>query len=672
VRHLLLCGIIAGLLLLPRFADAQEAGGDTGPDAAQAVGEESTAQDAELSDTESLLDDAALETLVGPVALYPDTLLNQVLVASTVPLDVIKADRFLANNADADIEALKSGIAAEDWDESVAVLATAFPEVLQDMAEHIDWTEALGIAMLAQTDDVLDAIQSLREVAVDNGALADTEQQSVEITQDEVTQTQEIIIQPADPEFVYVPTYQPSEVFDSSLDDVVVGGLIAFSTVAIIDEIFDDDDHWSGYWGCRNCGGWGGRPIIRDPDIDIDVDGNVNIGNRLDFDRDNLNIDRDSINIDRDRITANRNDGEGALAGWKPDRNKRDAARDRIAEKRNPGGATKLPIKKPSTSDSVRDKIAARTSGGDKRPQIQRPGRDTAARQPGADRPALNRPNRDGPRVNRPQGNRPQTSRPQVNRPQALPAQNREVKKASLRAKSTSRPQSKIGKASSKKTPTVKKRAKPQSRIRYNVTKYSRVPASSGATGAQVARYLLDASGLQDVKVETTPGMLSDHYDPRSKTLRLSEGVHFAPTVAAIGVAAHEAGHAIQGAENYLPLEMRTYLVPFVQLSAQIAPWIFIAGLLLDLSNLTWAGAILFGTSTLFALLTLPVEINASKRALKQLVEHGIIKSEEELDGVRHVLRSAAWSYVGGAVSALGTWLFYLILLFGSGARQRS
>ena len=146
-----------------------------------------------------------------------------------------------------------------------------------------------------------------------------------------------------------------------------------------------------------------------------------------------------------------------------------------------------------------------------------------------------------------------------------------------------------------------------QSRIKLNVTKYSQVATAGGVTGAQVARALLDAQGLQDVKIESTDGVLSDHYDPRAKVLRLSQKVYFAPSVAAAGIAAHEAGHALQDAEDYLPMEARTYIVPVVQLASQVAPWLFVAGLMLQWNMLTWIGVILFGSSFFFALLTLPV-----------------------------------------------------------------
>jgi Zn-dependent membrane protease YugP len=202
-----------------------------------------------------------------------------------------------------------------------------------------------------------------------------------------------------------------------------------------------------------------------------------------------------------------------------------------------------------------------------------------------------------------------------------------------------------------------------QSRIKLNVAKYSRVPTSHGLTGGEVARRILDARGLNDVSVETTPGMLSDHYDPRTKTLRLSQNVYFAPTVAAAGIAAHEAGHAIQDADDYFPLEARTYIVPVVQLSSQVAPWLFVAGVMFDSIHLTWIGVVLFGASSLFSLITLPVEFNASARALEQLTTHGIIDGEEQIQGVRKVLSAAAWTYVAAAMSAIGSWLFYIVIM---------
>ena len=202
-----------------------------------------------------------------------------------------------------------------------------------------------------------------------------------------------------------------------------------------------------------------------------------------------------------------------------------------------------------------------------------------------------------------------------------------------------------------------------QWRIKINFAKYSQVGTLDGITGAEVARRLLNSKGLQDVAVESTPGILKDHYDPRDKTLRLSQEVYFAPTVAAAGIAAHETGHALQDLEHYLPLEARTYIVPAVELASKIAPWLFVAGTLLQISTLAWVGIILFGSSSLFAFLTLPVEFNASARAQELLVSQRIIQGDEQIAGVQKVLGAAAWTYVAAAVSAIGSWLFVIFML---------
>ena len=148
--------------------------------------------------------------------------------------------------------------------------------------------------------------------------------------------------------------------------------------------------------------------------------------------------------------------------------------------------------------------------------------------------------------------------------------------------------------------------------------------------------------------------MLSDHYDPRSKTLRLSQEVYFAPSVAAAGIAAHEAGHALQDAVDYFPLEARTYIVPVVQLASQTAPWLFIAGVMLQLPTLAWVGVILFGTSSVFALITLPVEFNACARAQELLIGHGIIRGDGCPSGSSLVLDCANDRREYGAASTSG------------------
>lgn len=204
-----------------------------------------------------------------------------------------------------------------------------------------------------------------------------------------------------------------------------------------------------------------------------------------------------------------------------------------------------------------------------------------------------------------------------------------------------------------------------QSRIKWNYTKYSQVATASGVTGAEVARRLLDSQGLRHVRIETTPGLLSDHYDPRTKVLRLSQDVFYTPSVAAAGIAAHEAGHALQDADNYFPMQVRSFIVPLVQLAGTIAPWIFFGGFILDNLTIAWAGVVLFATQTLFTLVTLPVEYDASARAQKLLLAQNIVVREENIDGLKKVLGAAAWTYVAGAVTAIGTLLYFVAILLG-------
>ena len=201
-----------------------------------------------------------------------------------------------------------------------------------------------------------------------------------------------------------------------------------------------------------------------------------------------------------------------------------------------------------------------------------------------------------------------------------------------------------------------------QSKIKSNYVHYSQVATESGLTGAQVARYLLDSKGLQAVTIEQTPGLLSDHYDPRHNILRLSPEVYNTPSLAAVGIAAHETGHALQDAAGYFPMQIRAFIVPLVQLSSRFAPWLFFGGLILDMPPAAWAGVIMFGASTLFSLVTLPVEIDASNRAKALLESQNIVRSQEQKTGIAKVLNSAAWTYVAGAVSAIGTLLYFALV----------
>jgi len=205
-----------------------------------------------------------------------------------------------------------------------------------------------------------------------------------------------------------------------------------------------------------------------------------------------------------------------------------------------------------------------------------------------------------------------------------------------------------------------------QSRMRSAYGKYSRVPSANNMTGADAARRLLDESGLQHVAVERIPGQLTDHYDPRSKTLRLSEGVYGTPSLAAVGVAAHEAGHALQDRDRYAPLVLRGAMVPVVNFGTMLGPILFIVGFLLSQTtlgtSLAWLGIGLFGLAAVFSIITLPVEFNASRRAKAALVSEGIL-SAEEVRGVDKVLDAAALTYVAAAAQAIGQLLYYISLM---------
>jgi Zn-dependent membrane protease YugP len=215
-----------------------------------------------------------------------------------------------------------------------------------------------------------------------------------------------------------------------------------------------------------------------------------------------------------------------------------------------------------------------------------------------------------------------------------------------------------------------------QAAVRGRFKKYSKVRTLRGLTGAQVARQILDSNGLHHVSIEESRGMLSDHYDPRSQTLRLSSQVARSPSVASVGVAAHEAGHALQHASGYLPLQLRSAMVPAVQFGSWLGPLIIMAGILLEafmgafaLGNaLAWLGVALFGTVAVFSFVTLPVELNASARAKKLLYQYNIV-DRRELSGVNRVLSAAAWTYVIAAIAALLQVLRWVFILTGSRRR---
>ncbi len=203
-----------------------------------------------------------------------------------------------------------------------------------------------------------------------------------------------------------------------------------------------------------------------------------------------------------------------------------------------------------------------------------------------------------------------------------------------------------------------------QFKVQTAFSKYSRIRTLSGLTGAQIARRMLDMNGLHDVRIERVSGFLSDHYDPRAKVLRLSPEIYSSPSVAAAGVAAHEAGHAIQDSQAYAMLQLRTAIVPTVQIGSWLGPIIFILGFFFQADPIAWLGVGLFGLTALFALITLPVEIDASNRAKQWLATSGVVYNQE-MEGVRSVLDAAALTYVAAAIQAITTVLYYVFLLMG-------
>lgn len=201
-------------------------------------------------------------------------------------------------------------------------------------------------------------------------------------------------------------------------------------------------------------------------------------------------------------------------------------------------------------------------------------------------------------------------------------------------------------------------------RLKSTYAKYSRVRSQTGMTGAQVAERLLHAEGIYDVRIEHIPGNLTDHYSPKEKVLRLSDGVYNSTSVAAIGVAAHECGHAVQHKENYVPLKIRGSMVPAVNIGAQLSwPLIFIGIIFSSADFLIQWGILLFSLTVIFQLVTLPVEFNASSRALTALRRHNILY-EEEAKSTRKVLKAAALTYVAAAAASI-LQLLRLLLLFG-------
>jgi Zn-dependent membrane protease YugP len=201
--------------------------------------------------------------------------------------------------------------------------------------------------------------------------------------------------------------------------------------------------------------------------------------------------------------------------------------------------------------------------------------------------------------------------------------------------------------------------------------KWSRVASRSQVSGAEAAQRLIRFGGLYDVQVQSVRGNLTDHYDPRTKTLRLSEGVYQGASIASLAIAAHELGHAVQDKEGYSPLRFRSMLVPVVNIGSYLGWILILIGLLLRFTDLAWLGVAVFSGGAIFALATLPVELNASARAKQLLSNTGLIINEEEQRGVNAVLNAAALTYIAALFTAVLQLLYWASIVAGGGGRRR-
>lgn len=203
-----------------------------------------------------------------------------------------------------------------------------------------------------------------------------------------------------------------------------------------------------------------------------------------------------------------------------------------------------------------------------------------------------------------------------------------------------------------------------QSKVKGTYRRYSQIPSTMGMTGAQVAQTILNKMGVQGVRVEPVSGELTDHYDPGAKAVRLSQGIYNSTSLAAAAVAAHECGHVLQDVEDYKFMNVRAALVPAVNLGSRLGPILILAGLFLNFLGLAWLGVLFFAAVLVFHVVTLPVEFDASRRALRLIDEYGILQGEEN-KGARAVLQAAAFTYVATAFYALLNLLYYVYLLVG-------
>jgi len=209
-----------------------------------------------------------------------------------------------------------------------------------------------------------------------------------------------------------------------------------------------------------------------------------------------------------------------------------------------------------------------------------------------------------------------------------------------------------------------------QMKVNSAYNRYKSVPTSNNMTGYDAARRILDDKGLKSIPIERVKGRLTDHYDPRTRVIRLSDGVFGSNSVAAVGVAAHEAGHAVQYADGYAPIKLRSALLPVTNIGATISMPLILIGMFAGIPAIAYAGIILFSTVTIFQLVTLPVEFNASRRAVSGLRSSGML-SERELEGSKKVLSAAAMTYVAALMVSFMNLLRLLLVFGGRGGRRR-
>lgn len=331
-------------------------------------GEVAPSDDA-AADEPPLLTDEEIDALVAPVALYPDALLAQVLVASTYPLEIVKAERWVRENEEMAEEERSDAALLENWDESISVLAAGFPGVITQMGENLDQTEELGEAMLAQSDDVLASVQRLRAQADAVGNLETNNAQTVSIEGDTIS------IAPTNPEVVYVPTYDSQAIYTTapaaqpvivesttegfSTGALVTTGLLSFGAGMLVNEIFDDDDDWHGYWGPPRGGygrrppiGWGGGYVRPRP-----IRGGI--GNDI-----NVNVERNRVNNVRGgdrRYTNVDRDGR-----WKPDDRRKNEARNNLRQRKGGAKSANRPVQRDRQRDQLKRKLDTKGGGGAK------------------------------------------------------------------------------------------------------------------------------------------------------------------------------------------------------------------------------------------------------------------------------------------------------------------